>query len=147
MGGGRSYSGTTLNGLLLIGVLLLMMLIGGIAVTLYLLPTDSLRLPELQPFARVGDDAGFPVGASRTVTWGDAIILVVRSGEMEFAALEGVSPSDGCLLEWDAEAFRVVSPCTYTVHDLRGDVVEGLTRLPLRKYAVYVRDGVVYVTT
>lgn len=137
----------TFNGLLLAGVILSMVLALGIAVLLYLMPADHLQLPELQPFARVAREAEFPVGASRVVNWGDRVILVVRRGEQEYFGLEGTSPTDGCILEWDAAALRVVSPCTNVVYDVRGNVVAGLTTTPLRPYPVYVRSGIIYVTT
>jgi nitrite reductase/ring-hydroxylating ferredoxin subunit len=137
----------TFNGLLLAGVILSMAMAVGIAVLLYLMPADHLQLPELQPFARVAREAEFPVGASRVVNWGEQIILVVRRGEQEYFGLEGTSPTDGCILEWDAASLRVVSPCTYMVYDVRGNVVAGLTTTPLKAYPVYVRGGVIYVTT
>ena len=145
MEGRPRNSRLTLNGLLLRGVVLLSVVATALAVGLYILPADTLRLPELQPFAQVGRESEFPVGASRVVNWGDAIIVVVRRSETEFAALTGVSP-DGCILEWDAPSLRLVSPCTYMVYDLRGNVVEGLTTTPLRQYPVYVRGGMIFVT-
>jgi len=39
-----------------------------------------------------------------------------------------------------------VSPCSYLVYDLHGNVVRGLTTVPLRRYGVFVREGIVYVT-
>jgi nitrite reductase/ring-hydroxylating ferredoxin subunit len=137
----------TFNGLLLAGVILSMAMAVGIALFLYLVPGGHLQLPELQPFARVAREAEFPVGASRVVNWGDQIILVVRRGEHEYSGLEGTSPTDGCILEWDAASLRVISPCTYLVYDVRGNVVAGLTTAPLKLYPVYVRGGVIYVTT
>lgn len=137
----------TFNGLLLAGVILSMAMAGGIAVFLYLVPGGHLQLPELQPFMQVAREADFPVGASRVVNWGDKIILVVRRGDQEYFGLQGTSPTDGCILEWDAASLRVVSPCTYVVYDVRGNVVAGLTTTPLRPYPVYVRGGVIYVTT
>ena len=143
----RPSSTLTFNGLLLVGVILSMAMALGIAVLLYLMPAEHLQLPELQPFAQVARAADFPVGASRVVNWGDQIILVVRRGEEEYFGLEGTSPTDGCILEWDAASLRVVSPCTYMVYDVRGNVVAGLTTTPLRPYPVYVRGGIIYVTT
>jgi len=136
----------TFNGLLLGGVILIMAVLLGMGVALYVLPSGLLQLPELQPFARVASESEFPVGASRVIDWGEEIILVVRRGEREYYALEGTAPTDGCSLEWDAESMRVVSPCTYRVYDLRGNIVAGLTTTPLRSYPVYVRGGVIYVT-
>ncbi len=111
----------------------------------YLFPPAHLQLSELQPAYRVTAESNFPVKASRVVNWGDEIILVVRTDEQAFVALQGVAPSDGCILRWDPTSLRVLSPCSYLVYDLHGNVVRGLTTVPLRRYAVFVRDGVVYV--
>lgn len=117
-----------------------------IGFVLYLLPPEPLALSELQPAYRVVGEAEFPVGASRVVNWGANIILVIRTGEQAYAALQATSPTDGCILRWDATSQRVLSPCTYLVYDLHGNVVRGLTTVPLHRYAVFVRDDVVYVT-
>lgn len=113
---------------------------------LYLRPGDHLQIPELEPTVRVADVSALPVGGSRMVTWGSDPILVVRSGQEEYHALAGTSTLDGCLLRWDPESLRIVSPCNYLVYDLHGNVVRGLTTVPLNRYTVFVRSGIVYVT-
>lgn len=134
------------NEFLLGGIVLLMLVGAGMAVGLYLLPGEHLQLAELQPAVRVARQPDLPVGASRVVTWGERIILVVHSDEQTYAALQGTSPLDGCILRWDLPSLRVVSPCSYLVYDLHGNVVRGLTTVPLERYGVFVREGVVYVT-
>jgi nitrite reductase/ring-hydroxylating ferredoxin subunit len=134
------------NEYLLAGVAVLMLVGVLLAVGLYLLPPQHLQLAELQPAFRVGPEADLPVGASRVVNWGERIVLVIRTGEQSYAALQGTAPTDGCLLRWDETSLRVSSPCSYLVYDLHGNVVRGLTTVPLERYAVFVRDGVVYVT-
>ncbi|HEX7121325.1 MAG TPA: hypothetical protein VF178_03065 [Gemmatimonadaceae bacterium] len=130
----------------LLGGVVLVTLVGvALAIALYLLPGDYLQIPELQPTVRVARQADFPVGASRIVNWGTRVVLVVHAGEGEYSALEGSSPIDGCILNWDAVSLRVVSPCSYLVYDLHGNVVRGLTTVPLQRYAVFVRQGAVYV--
>ena len=62
-----------------------------------------------------------------------------------FYAVQGTSPFDGCVLRWELESLRVVSPCTNVVYDLRGNVVTGLSLIPLRPYTAFVRRGTVYV--
>jgi len=141
----RAGSRMGLTDLMIAAVLTLIIALAGIAVGAYVLPGEHLDLPELQPGVRVAAEADFPIGASRLVSWGERIILVVRTGEMQYAALQGVSPKDGCVLEWDTESRRVVSPCGYVVFDLQGNVVTGLTREPLLRYPVFIRDGVVFV--
>lgn len=130
---------------LLGGILVLMAAIALLAVVLYLLPPEQLQLPELQPALRVGPVGVLPVGAGSTVRWGDEVILVVRSDTSRFVALEGVAPTDGCILQWSPTALRIDSPCSYIVYDLHGNVVRGLTTVPLRPYTTFVRDDVLYV--
>lgn len=117
-----------------------------LGIGLYLLPPEHLQLAELQPALRVTREADFPVGTSRVVNWGEQVILVVRTADQAYAALQGTAPTDGCILNWDPVSERVLSPCTYLVYDLHGNVVRGLSTVPLQRYAVFVRDGVVYVT-
>jgi nitrite reductase/ring-hydroxylating ferredoxin subunit len=122
------------------------MLSGGVmALFLYLIPPPPLQLAELQPAFRVSTVDDMPVGGSRLVNWGDEAILVVRIDGQSFAALQATAPSDGCILRWDSTSMRIVSPCSYLVYDLGGNVVRGLTTTPLERYAVFVRDGNVYV--
>ena len=134
------------NEYLLGGIVLLTMAGAALGAALYLLPGEYLETPELQPAVRVARQAEFPVGASRVVNWGARIVLVVRAADGEYTALQGTSPLDGCILEWDAVSMRIVSPCGYVVYDLHGNVVRGLTTLPLRPYAAFLRQGAVYVT-
>lgn len=130
----------------LLGGIVVLMVVGLIlAAVLYLLPPERLQLAELQPAFPVAPESQFPVGASRVVNWGDQVILVVRTGEQAYAGLQGESPSDGCILDWDPTALRVLSPCSYIVYDLQGNVVRGLSTVPLQRYPVFVRDHVVYV--
>jgi nitrite reductase/ring-hydroxylating ferredoxin subunit len=114
--------------------------------TLYTIPPEHLIIPQRELSARVSRVEDFPVGSSRLETWGEQAILVVRRGENDYAALQGLSPVDGCILRWDPQALRVMSPCGHQVYNLRGHAVEGLTTEPLQRYAVFVRDGIVYVT-
>ena len=87
-----------------------------------------------------------PVGGSRVNNWGNEVVLLVRVSDDEFSAVQGTSTLDGCILEWDQQAFRVVSPCAHQTYDLRGRAVEGLTTRPLRRYDVSVQRGLVFVT-
>jgi hypothetical protein len=134
------------NEYLLGGVILLGAAIALIALFFFLAPADYLQIPELQPAVRVTSEASLPIGGSRLINWGPRVILVVRTDTSEYAALQGTSPIDGCTLRWDAPSLRVVSPCEYVVYNLHGNVVRGLTTVPLERYAVFVRQGSIFVT-
>jgi len=131
---------------LLAGVVGVTLLIALVVVSLFLLPPPYLQVPDLQPVARVARVAEMPVGTSRMVTWGARSVLVIRRGEHTFYAVQGTAPSDGCFLRWSPDALRIESPCSYVVYDFDGNVVEGLTRIPLQRYRVFERDGILYVT-
>jgi nitrite reductase/ring-hydroxylating ferredoxin subunit len=131
--------------LLLTGVVIVTIACALIGLALYLLPGNALQVPGNQPELRIVRESEFPVGASRVESWGNAVILVIRPEEDQYVALQGTSPDQGCILRWDEKSRRVVSPCRYLVYDLQGNVVSGLTRQPLRRYQVFVRQGVVFV--
>jgi nitrite reductase/ring-hydroxylating ferredoxin subunit len=133
------------NELLLVGVIVLMVAGALLTVALYGRPTDRTGSPQVEPAVRVAREQNYPVGASRLVRLGAAPILVVRLADTRYIAVHGASPSDGCLLRWEAEASRIVSPCSYLVYDVDGSVIAGLSTTPLARYPVFVRDGVVYV--
>jgi len=143
---GDRRRGLGFNELLLGAVIALIVTLVAIIMVAYVLPGEPLEIPQLQPAARVAREADFPVGASRLVRWGDRAVLVIRGEAGRFFALDAISPRDGCLLEWEEAALRIVSPCSYVVYDLHGNVVTGLTTAPLTRFAVFVRDGTVYVT-
>jgi len=128
------------------GVLGVAGLVALVVVAFFLIPPPHLKVPEIQPVVRVARVADFPVGTARMVTWGARSVLVVRRDELGFFAVQGTAPNDGCFLEWDREALRIQSPCSYVVYDLDGNVVEGLTRVPLRRFRVFQRAGTLYVT-
>lgn len=133
------------NELLLGGIILVMLTAVGLGLALYVLPSEELTIPELQPAVRVADESAFPIGASRVTNWGDHVILVIHRSEGDYVGLQGTSPLDECILTWDEESLRVLSPCSYLVYDLHGNVVAGLTTEPLQRYPVFVREGVVFV--
>jgi len=145
-GGGLTGVATRATRPVLWAVLGASALITFVIIAFFLLPPPYLKVPDIQPVVRVARLAEFPEGTSRMVTWGERSVLVVRRDAESFFAVQGTAPSDGCFLEWDPEALRIESPCTYVVYDLDGNVVEGLTRTPLQRFRVFERDGTLYVT-
>ncbi len=146
-GAERTEPGWSFTELLLVAVIVLMLAAGSMIGAFYVLPQGNLTIPELQPAVYVVRETAFPIGASRLVQWGDRLLLVVRLEDKRYFALQGVSPYDGCVLEWDEQSTRVVSPCSHVVYDARGHVVAGLSTEPLRQYPVFTRAGSVYVAS
>ena len=142
----RRFSRFDFTEILLAGVILLIITGVALGIGVYVMPSEHLEVPELQPVVRVARETNFPIGSSRIRNWGDQAILIIRPDSTRYSALEGTSPADGCVLRWDPQALRVYSPCRYAVYDLQGAVVAGLSTQALKRYVVSVRDGVIYVS-
>ena len=111
----------------------------------YALPQEPLFIPEVEASIRVGSLEDFPENFARLERWGERLILVVRTDSVEVTALEGLSPADGCVLQWDKTLGRIYSPCSYQIYNHYGFVVAGLDNRALRRYSVLIRDGVINI--
>ena len=112
---------------------------------LFALPQGPLVIPEVQASVRVATVEDFPLNTARLERWGQHLILVIRTGSGEVTAVEGLSPADGCVLQWDEQLARIHSPCSYQIYNPFGSVVAGLDNRALRQYSVQIRDGVINI--
>ncbi len=112
---------------------------------LFALPRAPLVIPATQDALNIGTLDDFPVNSSRLERWGSDLILVVRAEEYEVTAVAGVSPGDGCVLEWDEDTQQVLSPCSFEAYNHHGGVIDGLHDAPLSTYPVRIRDNNVYI--
>jgi nitrite reductase/ring-hydroxylating ferredoxin subunit len=119
--------------------------VGLLVFLLYALPQEPLVIPEVQASVRVGPlEEMFP-NTARLERWGPELILLIRDESGEVTALEGRSPSDGCVLTWDDRTGQVRSPCSYQIYNPQGFVIAGLSDQALRRYPVLIRDGVINI--
>ncbi len=112
---------------------------------LYAVPQERLVIPEVQGSVRVTALEDFPENTARLERWGQRLVLVIRTGAGEVTALEGRSPADGCVLQWNDRLAQVQSPCSYQLYNPYGFVIAGLDNRALRRYSVLIRDGVVNI--
>ena len=119
--------------------------VGLLIFLLFALPQEPLVIPEIDASIRVANLEDFPENTEKRKQWGEKLILVIRSASGEVTAVEGRSPADGCVLEWDRRLARVYSPCSYHVYNPYGYVVEGLDNRALLRYPVFERGGVINI--
>ena len=119
--------------------------VGLLVFLLYALPQEPLVIPEVQASVRVGPLEDMFPNTARLERWGPELILLIREESGEVAALEGRSPSDGCVLIWDDRTGQVRSPCSYQIYNAQGFVIAGLSDQALRRYPVLIRDGVISI--
>jgi len=111
----------------------------------YALPQEPLIIPEVEASVQIGNLEEFLNNTARSERWGRRLILVVRTTSGEVTAVEGRSPADGCVLQWDEILGRIHSPCSYQIYNPYGFVVAGLDNRALRTYPVLIRDGVINI--
>ena len=112
---------------------------------LYAIPHRPLVIPQLQASVRVGAVDQMLPNTARLERWGAELILVIRTEEGAVTAVQGRSPADGCVLQWDDHLQQVRSPCSYQLYNPRGFVIAGLSDQSLRQYPVLIRDGIINI--
>jgi nitrite reductase/ring-hydroxylating ferredoxin subunit len=111
----------------------------------YALPQEPLVIPEVESSVRIANLDDVLNNTARLERWGKRLILVVRTASGEVTAVEGRSPADGCVLQWDEKLGRIQSPCSYQLYNPYGFVVAGLDNRALRTFPVLIRDGVINI--
>jgi hypothetical protein len=129
-----------LAGLAIFGVAL-----GLIIFFLYALPQEPLIIPEVQASIRVGRLEDFPPNSARLQSWGPELILVIRTEDGDMRAVEGRSPATKCVLQWNPRRGNISSPCSYEIYNPLGYVVSGLGDQALRRFPVWIRDGIISI--
>jgi nitrite reductase/ring-hydroxylating ferredoxin subunit len=119
--------------------------VGFVVFLAFALPQEPLVIPEVASSIRVAALEDFPENTARLERWGERLILVIRGASGEVTAVEGRSPADGCVLEWDERLARVRSPCSYQIYNPYGFVIAGLDNRALLTYPVLIRDGIVNI--
>jgi len=119
--------------------------VGFVVFMAFALPQEPLVIPEVASSIRVAPLDDFPENTARLERWGESLILVVRGTSGEVTAVEGRSPADGCVLQWNERLGRIHSPCTYQIYNPYGFVIAGLDNRVLRRYPVLIRDGIVNI--
>ncbi|MFV1959936.1 MAG: ubiquinol-cytochrome c reductase iron-sulfur subunit [Planctomycetota bacterium] len=69
-----------------------------------------------------------------------------RTGEERYVVISSTCTHlQVCTVKWDKDRNQLVCPCHRGIFDLYGNVISGPPPRPLRRLAVVVREGDVYV--
>jgi len=106
-------------------------------------PESSVAIPDQVLVGVVGD---IQENAARIVRFQGRPVLVILMENGDYFALGATcSYTEACQLTWDADRHQVTCPCHGDVFDIFGNVVQGPSSIPLRRYAVKVVDGRIYL--
>lgn len=138
--------------------------LGGLAATVAGIPIIGFILgpflgPHPERWRAVGPVSKFRVGTTTEVTYKDPSSLpwsgqvartaawLRREGETDFVAFSIDCTHLGCPVRWEKQANLFMCPCHGGVYYSNGNVAGGPPPLPLRRYPVRVRSGVVEIRT
>jgi Rieske Fe-S protein len=80
------------------------------------------------------------------VRFGDIPVILIRVNETEWRAFSAVCTHLSCIVQYQPERTRIWCACHNGVYNLQGQVVSGPPPLPLRPYAVHIREDDIVIT-
>ena len=110
----------------------------------YLWPQKQAVAASSGPVA-IGPAEDLPVGQGRVYSVANKPAIVIHTAD-GYHALSAVCTHLGCIVGWDAQRGVVACPCHAGFFTVNGDVISGPPPAPLKKYAVQVQGGQIYVS-
>jgi Rieske Fe-S protein len=93
-----------------------------------------------------GRTADLAVNAGRIVRFGSKPALLVRTGEAEWRAFEGICTHLNCTVQYAQDSRQIWCACHNGFYDLNGKVVSGPPPRALSQYDVHVRGDEVVIS-
>jgi cytochrome b6-f complex iron-sulfur subunit len=103
------------------------------------------RSPLERGTRKVAKVKDIPAGDARLFYVDGEPILVVHAKENQFVALSPICTHLRCGVVWDREGQKIRCPCHGGTFDALGNVISGPPPKPLKRYAIEIRNGDIYV--
>lgn len=84
--------------------------------------------------------------SGKIVRFGDIPVILIRVSEGDWRAFSAACTHLSCVVQYQPERTRIWCACHNGVYDLQGQVVSGPPPLPLRSYAVHIREDEIVIT-
>jgi len=96
---------------------------------------------------KVGPVAEFKNNSSKIVKFGRTPVILIRSKEGDFKALEATCTHLDCLVQFREETQQILCACHNGIYDLHGRNISGPPPKPLRKYVVDITNDEIRITS
>ena len=117
----------------------------------FLYPVIRYMNPPAVPEASVNEATvakvqEFALNSGKIVRFGARPVLLIRSGEDEWRAFEGMCTHLNCTVQYETARRQIWCACHNGFYDLNGKVVSGPPPRPLEEYEVHIRGEEVIVS-
>lgn len=123
--------------------------IGSLAAIFY--PIFSYLIPPIVAEAKVksmkvGLISDIPPNSSKIVKYGRKPVIVVRTSDGEFTALEATCTHLDCIVQYNTETGQILCACHNGIYDLKGRNVSGPPPKPLSEFDVSIINEEIVIT-
>ncbi|MDA3862166.1 MAG: Rieske (2Fe-2S) protein [Melioribacteraceae bacterium] len=96
---------------------------------------------------KVGPVAEFKNNSSKIVKFGRTPVILIRTVDGNFKALEATCTHLDCLVQYKNDTQQILCACHNGIYDLQGRNVSGPPPKPLNEYVVSTIDGEIRITS
>jgi len=89
----------------------------------------------------------FKNNSSKIVKFGRTPVILIRSKEGDFKALEATCTHLDCLVQFREETQQILCACHNGIYDLNGRNISGPPPKPLREYVVDITNQEIRITS
>lgn len=95
---------------------------------------------------KIGVVSNFPPSSSKIVRFGRKPIIIVRTDQGEFSALEATCTHLDCIVQFKKETNQILCACHNGIYDIKGRNLSGPPPKPLSEFEVTIVDDEIIVT-
>ena len=96
--------------------------------------------------AKIGTVSDFPPSSSKIVRFGRKPVIIVRTDQGEFSALEATCTHLDCIVQFKKETNQILCACHNGIYDIKGKNLSGPPPKPLGEFEVTIIDDEIVIT-
>jgi len=96
--------------------------------------------------AKIGSVSDFPPSSSKIVRFGRKPIIIIRTDQGEFSALEATCTHLDCIVQFKKETNQILCACHNGIYDIKGRNLSGPPPKPLSEFEVTIINDEIVIT-
>ncbi len=95
---------------------------------------------------KIGSVSDFQPNSSKIVKFGRKPVIIVRTKEGEFSALEATCTHLDCIVQFNEDTSQILCACHNGIYDIKGRNLSGPPPKPLTEFEVTIIDDEIVIT-